>query len=91
LAKFNKLTSGFPANFEGKTKLDPMSLAQAINKIINIPNGERPLRTELDKSEKSIIEINATLDKLQQHLLAALGLRELMYYTLTKRYKDNGN
>jgi len=57
----------------------PQHVADAISKLINTPQGERPLRTVVDKMMNGSAEIlNETAGKVQEGVLGGLGLGDLL-------------
>ncbi len=56
----------------------PEQVAEAIVKLVEMPNGTRPLRTVVDKMMSDVVEtINETSKQVQAGVLRNFGLSEL--------------
>jgi NAD(P)-dependent dehydrogenase (short-subunit alcohol dehydrogenase family) len=53
---------------------DPQEVADVIAKLIEMPAGKRPLRTEIGVTGDFVAQLNAFTDKLQAAVLSVLGL-----------------
>ena len=69
----------FTQMMTGEIPNQPQHVADAIVNLINTPAGQRPLRVTVDKMMTGLAEpINAIQEKVQEGLLASLGLSELV-------------
>ncbi|WP_264538122.1 SDR family oxidoreductase [Flavobacterium sp. N1736] len=74
----NKLFAAIGQIFETE-KPNPQDVADAVVKLINLPKGQRPLRTVVDPSTGEIIETANEAVKVEyEKVLTAYGMKELL-------------
>ena len=75
----NKLFGAIGQMFE-TNKPNPQDVADAVIKLINLPKGQRPLRTVVDPSTGEIVKnVNDAINVEYTKVLTAFGIEELLY------------
>jgi NAD(P)-dependent dehydrogenase (short-subunit alcohol dehydrogenase family) len=64
---------------------DPQEVADVVLKLIAMPAGKRPLRTEVGVTGDFVARVNRFTDKIQAGLLRVFGLSELTAYKRTRK------
>lgn len=64
---------------------DPQEVADAVLKLIEMPAGKRPLRTEVGVTGDFVARVNSFTDKIQAGLLGAFGLSSLTEFRALNR------
>jgi NAD(P)-dependent dehydrogenase (short-subunit alcohol dehydrogenase family) len=64
---------------------DPQEVADVILKLIELPAGKRPLRTEVGVTGDFVARVNSFTDKIQAGLLSAFGLSSLTEFRALNR------
>ena len=74
----NKMFAAIGQIFE-TVKPNPQDVADAVVNLINLPKGQRPLRTVVDASTGEIVETANEAVKVQyEKVLTAFGMKELL-------------
>lgn len=74
----NKMGAAIGKMFEA-TDPNPQEVADAIVKLVNLPKGHRPLRTNVDRATGHIVQAaNQAVETEYANVLAAFGLSELL-------------
>ncbi|KFC18209.1 SDR family oxidoreductase [Epilithonimonas lactis] len=74
----NKMFGAIGEMFE-KGKPNPQDVADAVVKLINTPQGKRPLRTVVDSSTGHIVEAaNEAISSQYKNVLTAFGMHDLL-------------
>lgn len=75
----NKMFAAIGQMFE-TTKPNPQDVADAVVKLINLPKGQRPLRTVVDPSTGEIVKrANDAINVEYAKVLTAFGMEELLH------------
>jgi len=75
----NKMFAAIGQMFE-TNKPNPQDVADAVVKLINLPKGQRPLRTVVDPSTGEIVKnVNDAINVEYTKVLTAFGIEELLY------------
>ena len=70
-----KLGAGFSEAFSGPNAPDPQEVADAVAELIELPGGQRPLRTVVGTLVTAgVRELNAAYDARRRELLTSLGM-----------------
>ena len=70
-----KLGAGFGEAFSGPNAPDPQEVADAVAELIELPGGQRPLRTVVGTLVTAgVRELNAAYDARRRELLTSLGM-----------------
>ena len=56
---------------------DPQEVADAVLRLIEMPAGKRPLRTEVGVTGDFVVRMNSFTDKIQEGILKVFGLSSL--------------
>jgi len=74
----NKMFAAIGQMFEN-TKPNPQDVADAVVNLINLPKGQRPLRTVVDPSTGQIVKrANDAISAEYANVLTAFGIGELL-------------
>lgn len=74
---FDEYQDKFKEMVEGHRPQDPQEVADAIRDLINMPAGERPLRTVVDHNKKFVEEMNENLRKIDENYLKMFKVEDL--------------
>ena len=76
----NQMWGGFMQMLASDDAPNPQAVADAVLKLIETPAGQRPLRTVVDPltGGEAPSVVNKTSDEVQEQLLSAFGLAELL-------------
>lgn len=64
---------------------DPQEVADAVLKLVEMPAGKRPLRTEVGVAGDFVARVNSFTDRIQADLLRAFGLSSLTEFRALNR------
>ncbi len=72
----DKMWGSFAQAFQSDSAPDPQDVADAIDKLIDMPKGQRPTRTVVDPMSggEAPTAINQTTDNIQKELLESFGM-----------------
>jgi NAD(P)-dependent dehydrogenase (short-subunit alcohol dehydrogenase family) len=57
---------------------DPMEVARAIVKVVDMPHGKRPFRVHIDPSQDGAEIVNGMADRVRRELLRRIGLEDIL-------------
>ncbi len=64
---------------------DPQEVADVVLKLIEMPAGKRPLRTEVGVTGDFVARVNRFTNKIQAGILSAFGLSSLTEFKAASR------
>jgi NAD(P)-dependent dehydrogenase (short-subunit alcohol dehydrogenase family) len=79
--RFQRFSSRFVRSMENLDAGDPQEVADVVKRLIDLPPGQRPLRTPVGPAGEGVSAINDTVDSVHEQLLPAIGLGDLATVT----------